>query len=213
MAITFVDEQHQKAWQTFVAQYELTSDQERMFDIYLHLLLQENEKYNITAITNPSDVAGDHFFDSLAILKLHDMSTITSLVDVGTGGGFPGLALAIMLPHVNIQLIEVNLKKVHFLNLVITTLGLKNVSVSTDDWRNFLRVWSQPVDMVVARASLPVTEILRMFKPSSMLKNSTFVYWASKKWIPTPAEKEYLKNCATYDVGQKQRSLCFFNNK
>lgn len=213
MAITFVDEQHQNAWLAFAKQYELTSDQEHKFDTYLHLLLQENEKYNITAITNLSDVVSDHFFDSLAILKLHDMSTVKSLVDVGTGGGFPGLALAIMLPQTNIQLVEVNLKKVHFLNLVITTLGLTNVHVSTDDWRNFLRIWSNPVDMVVARASLPVTEILRMFKPSSMLKNSIFVYWASKKWVPTPSEKEYLKNCATYDVGQKQRSLCFFNNK
>ncbi len=152
----------------------------------------------------------DHFDDSLSILKHYDMSKISNLIDVGSGGGFPGIPLAIMLPHVQVCLIEVNLKKVYFLKLVAQTLGLQNISVVSEDWRTFLRSTEQSVDLVVARASLQVNELLRMFKPSSYLKDATLVYWASKKWIPTDQEKEYLKSCVEYQVGQKQRNLCFF---
>ena len=123
------------------------------------------------------------------------------------------------------------LKKVYFLNLVAKTLGLKNVTVCSEDWRTFLRSTSEKLKedmdprlredegrgkddgnqvLVVARASLQVDELLRMFKPSSHLKNGTLVYWASKKWVPTVQEKEYLKSCVEYNVGQKQRNLCFF---
>jgi hypothetical protein len=66
--------------------------------------------------------------------------------------------------------------------------------------------------LVLARASLQLDELLRIFKPSSFLKTATLVYWASKKWIPTEQEKEYLEKCVEYDVGQKQRNLCFFKN-
>ncbi|MBP6892074.1 16S rRNA (guanine(527)-N(7))-methyltransferase RsmG [Candidatus Babeliales bacterium] len=186
---------------------------------YLQLLLEENRKYNLTAITNVDDVMLDHFADSLSILQHHDMSNIQKLIDVGSGGGFPGIPLAIMLPNIEICLIEVNLKKVYFLKLVAETLELKNVTVRSDDWRTFLRSTPEKLQkdesdgrnvLVVARASLQVDELLRMFKPSSHLKNGTLVYWASKKWVPTVQEKEYLKSCVEYTVGQKQRNLCFF---
>lgn len=204
---------HQNIWDQIVEKYEINQDQEAMFAKYMQLLLSENEKYNITAITDVGSLLWDHFADSLAILKAYDMQAVHSLLDVGTGGGFPGIPLAIMLANVEVSLIEVNLKKVHFLNLVIQNLGLKNVKIYSDDWRTFLRISQDPVDLVVARASLPISELLRMFKPSSPLKNGTFVYWASKKWIPTEQEKEYLVECVEYAVGQKQRNLCFFKNQ
>lgn len=213
MVHIFSDEKTKKNWQSIVDRYAMNSKQEEMLVLYIKLLLEENQKYNITAITNVDDVLFDHFADSLEILKVYDMRNINSIVDVGTGGGFPGIPLAIMMPYAQICLIEVNLKKVHFLNLVIQKLGLQNVTIKTDDWRTFLRSDFKPVDLVVARASLHVDELLRMFKPSSKLKTSTLIYWASKKWVPTLQEKEYLDTCAEYEVGQKQRRLCFFKNK
>lgn len=208
-----ISQQEHKLFSKVVQQYGIDSKQEQMFIAYLQLLLEENQKYNLTAITQVDDVLLDHFADSLSILKLYDMSSIKSLVDVGTGGGFPGIPLAIMLPDVAVSLIEVNLKKVHFLQMVVQALGLSNVTIYTDDWRTFLRSEKTPIDLVVARASLQVTELLRMFKPSSFLKDGILVYWASKKWVPTPEEKEYLDKCASYNVGQKERNLCFFKNK
>lgn len=166
----------------------------------------------MTAITKIDDVLLDHFQDSLSILKIYDMKDVKSLVDVGSGAGFPGIPLAIMLPDVQMCLIEVNLKKVYFLNLVLQALDLQNVTIISQDWRTFLRSKGQSADLVVARASLSVDELLRMLKPSSFLKTATLVYWASKKWIPTEQEKEYLEKCVEYRVGQKQRNLCFFKN-
>lgn len=201
------------AWKAFVSQYQITSKQQDQFQKYAQLLVQENEKYNITAITTPEEIVADHFYDSLALLKLRDMEKVGSIVDVGSGGGFPGIPMAIMCPHSSIHLVEVNLKKVYFLNLVTQELGLTNVVIHTDDWRTFLRKFQEPTDLFIARASLPVDELLRIFKPSSRYQNSIFVYWASKKWIPTLQEKEYLDNCLPYVVGEKQRQLCFFKSK
>ncbi len=214
-----INQKYQHIWTQILQSSKINGEQEKQFLKYLQLLLEENRKYNLTAITNVDDVMLDHFADSLSILQHHDMSNIQKLIDVGSGGGFPGIPLAIMLPNIEICLIEVNLKKVYFLKLVAETLELKNVTVRSDDWRTFLRSTPEKLQkdesdgrnvLVVARASLQVDELLRMFKPSSHLKNGTLVYWASKKWVPTVQEKEYLKSCVEYTVGQKQRNLCFF---
>jgi len=201
------------AWTTLITQYQMTPEQQQQFHTYAKLLVQENEKYNITAITTPAEIVADHFYDSLALLKLYDIKILKSIVDVGSGGGFPGVPMAIMCPDTMIHLVEVNLKKVYFLKLVIQELELTNVVVHTDDWRTFLRKFQEPADLFIARASLPVAELLRIFKPSCRYKNSMFVYWASKKWVPTLSEKEYLDNCLPYFVGEKQRQLCFFKLK
>ncbi len=209
-----IDQKYQPMWTQILQNNKINAAQEQQFLKYLQLLLEENQKYNLTAIINVDDVMLDHFADSLAILHHHDFAKIQKIIDVGSGGGFPGIPLAIMLPNIQFCLIEVNLKKVYFLNLVAETLGLKNVTICSQDWRTFLRSEPEKIEgssiLVIARASLQVDELLRMFKPSSFLKNATLVYWASKKWIPTAQEKEYLKSCVEYVVGQKQRNLCFF---
>lgn len=199
-----------KFWQKFIEKYAISERQQDQFRQYIELLLVENEKYNITAIDSVQEVVADHFYDSLALTTQYDLSKVRRLVDVGSGGGFPGIPLAIMASNVQFCLVEVNLKKVHFLNLVIAQLGLTNVEVCTQDWRTFLRTYKQPVDMFIARASLQLDELLRIFKPSSMYQQSTFVYWASAKWVPMSQEKEYLDTCSSYQVGEKQRQLCFF---
>ncbi|MBP7854688.1 16S rRNA (guanine(527)-N(7))-methyltransferase RsmG [Candidatus Babeliales bacterium] len=204
-------------WTQLKNNYSITDQQFEQFQKYLTFLLQENEKYNLTAIVETDAVILDHFQDSLALIKDCAMPAIEKIIDVGSGGGFPGIPLAIVLPHVQFCLIEVNLKKVHFLNLVIEHLQLKNVTVCTLDWRTFLRSalvqqWNNNV-LVVARASLPVEELLRMFRPSSQLNHATLVYWASKKWLPSVQEKEYLDHCNAYSVGHKERQLCYFKRK
>lgn len=193
--------------------FAMNQEQQQKFLKYQELLKTENEKYNLTAIVDDQAIMLDHFVDSLALLSLYDMQKVTSIIDVGSGAGFPGMPLAIMLPDVSFCLVEVNLKKVHFLNLVISQLQLQNVTVSTLDWRTLLRSTDHVANMVIARASLQVEELLRMFKPSSALKAATLVYWASKKWIPTEQEKEYLVLQREYSVGQKQRMLCFFEHQ
>ncbi len=200
-----------QTWHTFVQDYNLDQNQQKKFEQYLQLLLQENEKYNITAIVDPEVMVADHFYDSLALCKLYNLQTVASMVDVGSGGGFPGIPLAIVNPHIQFFLVEVNLKKVHFLRLVATQLELTNVDVQVHDWRTFLRTFQKPVDVFIARASLAVEELVRIFKPSLPYQNSIFVYWASRTWKAEGNESDYLKKCVMYTVGPKQRQLCFFS--
>lgn len=206
----FEEKKDQVVWHKFVATYKLTDQQQEKFKRYFDLIIQENQKYNITAITSVQGIILDHFYDSLALSKAYDLSRVTSLCDVGSGGGFPGLPLALVNEHMTVHLVEVNNKKINFLQMVIEELKLTNVVVHTDDWRTFLRNFNQPIDIFTARASLQLKELLRIFKPSLIYYKSTLVYWASKNWVPTQSENVYLNECESYHVGEKKRSLCFF---
>lgn len=194
----------------FCAEYTLTAYQKEQFSTYLSLLKAENEHFNITAITNDDDIIQYHFQDSVIISKFVDFNAISTLADVGTGGGFPGIPLAILYPKMQIILIEVSEKKLQFLASVSAALTLGNVELCSLDWRTFLRKTSYPIDLFVSRASLHPDELLKVFKPSSLYKDATLVYWASKQWQPTQEEKKYITEEKMYNVGNKDRKLIFF---
>lgn len=209
----FQDPKDQVVWQKFVQTYGVDEVKQGLFKKYLDLIVQENQKYNITTISSNQGIILDHFYDSLALQTFLETSTIASIADVGSGGGFPGVPLAIMNEQVSVHLIEVTQKKVQFLTMVIEALNLKNVIIHTDDWRTFLRTVHDPIDVFTARASLPLKELFRIFKPSSRYSSSLLVYWASKNWVTSEDEFEYLDSCEEYQVGEKKRSLCFFKNE
>ena len=206
----FENKLDQRYWNQLVKKYDLDQLLQEKFKSYFDLIVTENQKYNITAITSVKGVSLDHFYDSLALVKLYDLSNVKSIADIGSGGGFPGLPLAIMNPNIHFHLVEVNQKKINFLNMVVDKLGLQNVTVHSDDFRTFVRNFGQSVDIFTARASLSLKELTRIFKPSSLYKNALLIYWASTKWKPTSQESLYLQECKMYNVGDKQRSLCFF---
>ena len=176
-------------------------------------MVQENKKFNITAIVDFSSIINDHFADSLALSEKIDLTKCQSLIDVGTGGGLPGIPLKILYPHLQVVLIEVNQKKANFLEEVAALLALDHVEVCDQDWRSFLRGYDKNPDIVVSRASLSVAELLRMFKPSTMLKDATLVYWASKYWNATQGEAELLEREEEYHIDHKLRRLIFFKGK
>ena len=206
-------EQEKRIWGSFVGRFSLTDRQQEQFLSYFSFLVQENKKFNITAIVDFSSVVNDHFTDALALSEVTDLTKCKSLIDVGTGGGLPGIPLKILHPHMKLLLIEVNQKKATFLEEVAVRLDLENVEVCDQDWRSFARGYDQTADIVVARASLSVAELLRMFKPSSMLKSGTLVYWASKFWNATEKEAELLEREESYNVDHKLRRLIFFKGK
>ena len=200
-----------QVWKTFVHTYKISDKQQKQFKQFIDLLLQENKKYNLTAITSMKEVILDHLYDSLAPSKTIDMAAYKSIGDVGTGGGFPGVPLAILYPEKSIHLIETNKKKIAFLELVSEKLGLKNVTTHSIDWRTFLRNQDLDIDLFVSRASITVKELVRIYKPSSFYKESTLVYWASQHWKPESKEgKVHLKESKTYFVGTKKRALAIF---
>ena len=100
----------------------LTDEQMAQFEQYYKLLVQENEKMNLTAITEKEQVYEKHFYDSLTLNKIVDLKQDLSLVDIGTGAGFPGLVLKIVFPNLKITLIDSLNKRIEFLKFVINEL-------------------------------------------------------------------------------------------
>ena len=94
---------------------------------YYEMLVKWNQVMNLTAITEFGDVMKKHFTDSLSLVKAYDMKGASSLIDVGTGAGFPGLVLKIAFPGCRVTLLDSLNKRIQFLNAVIKELGLTDV--------------------------------------------------------------------------------------
>lgn len=97
-------------------------------NLYGNLLLEWNEKMNLTAITAPEDVLYKHFYDCILFLKAVTPAKNARIIDVGTGAGFPGMVLKIVRPDINVTLLDSLNKRLVFLNEVIAELGLSGIS-------------------------------------------------------------------------------------
>lgn len=103
---------------------DLTDRQLNDFESYLSLLLEWNEKINLTAIRDPKEIIIQHFLDSLSVLKLNVIDQNHRLLDIGSGAGFPGIPIKIMRPDISLVLLDSVQKKVGFLGEVIKQLNL-----------------------------------------------------------------------------------------
>lgn len=110
-------------------EFEITLDKVAFdrFCRYDTLLIEWNEKMNLTALTEPRDVAVKHFIDSLMLLRYADIPQGASVIDVGTGAGFPGLAIKIARPDIRLTLLDSLQKRLGFLDEVCEQLGLEDV--------------------------------------------------------------------------------------
>ncbi len=106
----------------------LSDGQLAQFDRYYHLLLEWNEKMNLTAITDFTEVWQKHFLDSLTMIGVREISDPVTMIDVGTGAGFPGIPLKIVYPQIELTLLDSLNKRITFLNEVIRELGLTGVT-------------------------------------------------------------------------------------
>ena len=124
---------------------------------YWELLAEKNKVMNLTAITDPAEAARLHFLDSAALLALADLRGKT-VVDVGTGAGFPGLPLKILEPSIQLTLLDAQRKRVDFLREVCEDLGLEDVSCVHGRAEAFAAEHRETFDLAVSRAvaALPV---------------------------------------------------------
>lgn len=103
---------------------EIPNNAVESLEIYGNLLLEWNEKINLTAITEPKEVVLKHFIDSLSLLKIIDPKQNESLIDIGTGAGFPGMVIKILRPELNVTLLDGHAKRFIFLEDLQAKLGL-----------------------------------------------------------------------------------------
>lgn len=106
---------------------QLDDRQMKQFNTYYELLIEWNKVMNLTGITEKEEVNEKHFIDSLSVVKAIDINSVHSVIDIGTGAGFPGIPLKIAFPHLKIVLLDSLNKRIKFLNTVIDTLGLQNI--------------------------------------------------------------------------------------
>lgn len=106
--------------------------QAELFEKYFNLLIEYNQKFNITAITDKKEVYVKHFIDSILVVDKFITKENLSMIDVGSGGGFPAIPVKIMRDDLSLTLLEATGKKCEFLKTVVKELGLKNVTVIND---------------------------------------------------------------------------------
>ena len=185
---------------------EISKEQLDKFELYKDLLLKWNKKFNLTAITDEREIAEKHFLDSIIIMKYHNIMDGSSIVDVGSGAGFPGIPLAIMNETIGLSVIEASEKRLAFLEVLARELGISiklnhiraEDAGKTEDHR-------ENYDYAFSRAVAPLGILSEYCMP--LIKNGG-QFLALKGKIEDELESSY---CAIETLGGKVSEIYNFN--
>lgn len=130
----------------------LSENQLNQLEEYYNLLIEYNEKVNLTRITEKEDVYLKHFYDSLTLINAIDLTKGLTICDIGTGAGFPGIVLKICFPQLKVTLVETLQKRVRFLYLVKEKLNLKDLFICKERAEIFATNNRNKYDLVTSRA-------------------------------------------------------------
>ncbi len=134
-----------------------TPHQINQLEEYYKLLIEWNNNINLTRITEEKDVYLKHFYDSLTIRKVVNLDKYSTLLDFGTGAGFPGMVLKIMYPNLKITLVDSLQKRINFLNEVIKKLDLKDIETIHERIEN---IKDKHYDIITTRAVANLSKLL-----------------------------------------------------
>ena len=140
----------------------LNDKQIDQLNTYYELLVEYNKVMNLTAITEKKDVYLKHFYDSITLNKIIDLSKVNTLCDIGTGAGFPGLVLKIVFPNLKITLVDSLNKRIYFLNTVINKLNLENIEAIHERAEIFSINNIEKYDVITARAVAKLNVLLEL---------------------------------------------------
>ena len=147
-----------------------TEEQLQKFYKYMNLLIEWNKKINLTAIVEPKEIILKHFIDSLTIIKYIELNK--SVIDIGTGAGFPGIPIKIMREDLDITLLDSLNKRIHFLNEVIQKLELKNITAVHARIEEYAKnkQYRETFDIATSRAVANMTTLSEYMLPMVALE-------------------------------------------
>ena len=160
----------------------LTEKQVEQFLIYYEMLVEWNGVMNLTAITEYEEVMKKHFVDSLSLIKAYDVNQSKTVIDVGTGAGFPGLALKIAYPNLKVTLLDSLNKRIQFLDAVIKKLGLEDVETIHGRAEDFAKPdkLREKFDLCVSRAVANLSTLSEYCLPF-VKEGGQFISYKSEK--------------------------------
>ncbi len=187
---------------------ELNENQLSQFYRYYEMLIEWNEKINLTAITDFDEVLKKHFLDSISIGRLFSQNTEVSVLDIGTGAGFPGIPIKIAFPKTEVTLMDSLNKRVTFLNEVIKELSLENISAMHGRAEDFAKkdLMREQFDLVVSRAVANLSSLSEFCLPYVKVGGS-FISYKSEK---ASEELEVSKNAISILGGGNVKTDEFF---
>ena len=151
----------------------VTEEKLEQLDTIYNTLVETNKTMNLTRITEKEDVYLKHFYDSLTLAKVYDLSKVNTLCDIGTGAGFPGLVLKIFYPNLEITLVDSLLKRVKYLNSLIDKLELTGIKAYHNRAEDLIKE-NKKFDIVTARAVSALPKLLLWTMPL-VNKNGSFL--------------------------------------
>lgn len=141
---------------------ELTEKKYNQLYEYYKLLVEWNSKINLTSITEEKQVFIKHFYDSLSINKIIDLSTAKTLCDIGTGAGFPGIVIKIIFPNIHVTLVDSLTKRIKFLEVVKEQLNLNDLDIINSRAEIYSKNTREKFDIVTSRAVAKLNVLLEL---------------------------------------------------
>jgi 16S rRNA (guanine527-N7)-methyltransferase len=142
----------------------LTDKKKEQLEIYKNFLIEYNKHTNLTRIIDEKDIYLKHFYDSLTIVKYIDLSNKNTLLDIGTGAGFPGMVLKIVYPNLEVTLLDSNNKKITFLKQLSEKLNVKVNAIQARS-EEYIKEKREYFDVVTSRAMANLRVLLELSIP------------------------------------------------
>lgn len=200
----------------------LSGEQLHQFETYYEMLVEKNKVMNLTAITEFDEVLEKHFLDSIALAQVTDLNRQLSLMDMGTGAGFPGIPLKIVFPKLEVVLSDSLNKRVLFLQDVIDELGLKGISTIHGRAEDLARnpLYRESFDLTVSRAVANLSTLSEYCLPFVKVGGKFISYKSgeceeeietAKKAIHTLGGQ--LESVYKFDLGESKRAFVMIQKK
>ncbi len=171
---------------------DITDKQLNQLNTYYEMLIEYNKVMNLTGITEKNEVYLKHFYDSLTIAKVIDLTQEKTLCDIGTGAGFPGLVIKILFPNLKITLVDSLNKRIEFLKAVIKKLDLQEIEAVHTRIEDYGKINREKYDVVTSRAVAPLNILLEYAIPL-VKTNKYFISYKGKISEELKASEKALK--------------------